>query len=470
LNSATNKPIAREVRSYVDTIDMFKTGIARRFQAKTDMNNESSRSHTVFTLYIKKRPRAERSLAEGTPTALEGRLVICDLAGSERIKKTDAKGQQLNEANHINGSLLVLGRVVAALTDPKQAQHVPYRESLLTRLLQYSLSGWGKTRLVVNVSPSDDNTDETIGAINFGQRAIQIKQAAEKHETLDYKAMYLDLQRQMDKQREVIIRDAMSDFALEKANAVADYEDRVKMLEGEIDILRIEIAQKDDYIAQLNQAAASGTQVAVVQGVTTPARPRAATITSNSGPTFEAPHEGGSFSLSPNASSIIEGAKVEDVLLIMKRSMANRDQRLNEMTELNHKLKEQIRIKEQELLLVASKLRTSRIVADKDKLYYEKVIAELSEKLAGAQGVDFLNANSAQPEEDEEPLQSSSPDDATASPGSSNINLNDEGNDRLWQAIRVLQIKLNDANAYNRTARRAIKMLVYDLDQARVGK
>ena len=73
------------------------------------------------------------------------------------------------QANSINGSLLVLGRVVNALIDGKQT-HVPYRESKLTRLLQYPLSGMGKTSIVVTCSPSMYNRDETLAAVYFGQR------------------------------------------------------------------------------------------------------------------------------------------------------------------------------------------------------------------------------------------------------------------------------------------------------------
>lgn len=74
----------------------------------------------------------------------------CDLAGSERIKKTKASGERLQEAQHINSSLLELGNVIQALAEGNRS-HVPFRNSTLTRLLQEGLSGNCKTRLVVSL-------------------------------------------------------------------------------------------------------------------------------------------------------------------------------------------------------------------------------------------------------------------------------------------------------------------------------
>lgn len=97
-----------------------------------------------------------------------------DLAGSEKISKTGTEGKQLNEAIKINTSLSALGNVIHALCDGKN-QHIPYRDSKLTRLLQESLGGNSLTSLIVNVSPSTFNEAETLTSLRFGQRAKAIK-------------------------------------------------------------------------------------------------------------------------------------------------------------------------------------------------------------------------------------------------------------------------------------------------------
>lgn len=119
-----------------------------------------------------------------------------DLAGSERIKKTGAQGQRLNEAKLINLSLTCLGNVIHALST--KSSHVPYRDSKLTRLLQDSLGGNSKTSLVVAVSPARVNAGETACTLQFGQRAMKVIQFPVKNEEVDYKALCIKLQAQLD--------------------------------------------------------------------------------------------------------------------------------------------------------------------------------------------------------------------------------------------------------------------------------
>jgi hypothetical protein len=258
VSERTGEKIGTRVRNADEALELYRVGSARKEVSKTKMNDTSSRSHCIFTMEISRRPRtlvgggagAAAATSEGddgaptagaaaasAPRALEGKLILCDLAGSERVGKTGAKDRQLQEAAHINGSLLVLGKVVAALTD-KSSQHVPFRESKLTRMLQYSLSGYGKTSLVVNVSPSDYNTDETVSAIMFGQRAIQIKESAKQHVILDYKALYLQLQGQIDTQLESAVESAVRDVRREHDLEVRDLRARIRELEQERDLLR----------------------------------------------------------------------------------------------------------------------------------------------------------------------------------------------------------------------------------------
>ncbi len=241
ISERTGEKIGRRCRNEQEALEFYNIGSSRKEISKTKMNDTSSRSHCIYTLEISRRPKAgaleSNDPSAPPPRALEGKLILCDLAGSERVAKTGAKDKQLQEATHINGSLLVLGKVVSALTD-KNSQHVPFRESKLTRMLQYSLSGYGKTSLVVNVSPSDYNTEETISSINFGQRAIQIKESAQQHIILDYKSLYLQLQSQLDKQLETAVESALRDERREHELEVRDLKARIKELEQERDLLR----------------------------------------------------------------------------------------------------------------------------------------------------------------------------------------------------------------------------------------
>ncbi|KPA83006.1 putative kinesin [Leptomonas pyrrhocoris] len=256
---ATGLPIERPVKDYKSTMDAFKTGMSRKEMASTSMNNTSSRSHTVFTLNINKSRKThavEVGAGGDAAVALEGRLVLCDLAGSERVSKTHAEGKTLDEATHINRSLLTLGKVVAALTE--NAQHAPFRESKLTRILQYSLMGNGNTSLVVNISPSDENVEESLSAILFGQRASQIKQDAKRHEVLDYKALYLQLMADLDNKNDKTLEDA-----LEEERGV--YEDRISALNDQIKLLTEENTMLRNENGQLRAAVPADKLKMIVQ-------------------------------------------------------------------------------------------------------------------------------------------------------------------------------------------------------------
>ena len=131
------------------------------------MNARSSRSHLVAVLTL-------TSVKEGVTTV--GKLSVCDLAGSEMVRKTEAAGQRLQEAKAINRSLSALGNVINALTLPSTQQaHIPYRDSKLTRLLQDSLGGNAKTALIVTASVSSFNCAETLSTLRFGTRAKRLR-------------------------------------------------------------------------------------------------------------------------------------------------------------------------------------------------------------------------------------------------------------------------------------------------------
>ena len=125
-------------------------------------------------------------------------LYLVDLAGSERVKKTKAVEMRLEEAKKINFSLLTLGKCINALAEGNTT-FISYRESVLTRLLQESLGGNAKTSLIVTVSPSSYNADETVSSLNFAQRAMKVKNKPIQNVSVDYHALYIKLQEDFDK-------------------------------------------------------------------------------------------------------------------------------------------------------------------------------------------------------------------------------------------------------------------------------
>ena len=130
------------------------------------MNERSSRSHSVVTVYVSSADVAAGRVARG-------RLHLIDLAGSERVARSEATGDRLKEAQHINKSLSALGDVIAALLEKRA--HVPYRNSQLTRLLSDSLGGNSKVVLLAHVSPESASLPETSSTLLFAQRCSQVE-------------------------------------------------------------------------------------------------------------------------------------------------------------------------------------------------------------------------------------------------------------------------------------------------------
>jgi len=107
---------------------------------------------------------------------ISSKFHFVDLAGSERIKKTGATGKLLKEGISINKGLLCLGQVISSLSDGKKnKEHIPYRDSKLTRILQDSLGGNSRTTMIACVSPSETNYEESLGTIKYASRARNIK-------------------------------------------------------------------------------------------------------------------------------------------------------------------------------------------------------------------------------------------------------------------------------------------------------
>ncbi|PRQ48038.1 putative plus-end-directed kinesin ATPase [Rosa chinensis] len=160
-------------------------GSLSRATASTNMNNQSSRSHAIFTITLEQLRKIHSTFpGNDTPDEDMGEEYFCakfhlvDLAGSERAKRTGSDSLRLKEGIHINKGLLALGNVISALGDEKkrkEGMHVPYRDSKLTRLLQDSLGGNSKTVMIACISPADINAEESLNTLKYANRARNIQ-------------------------------------------------------------------------------------------------------------------------------------------------------------------------------------------------------------------------------------------------------------------------------------------------------
>ena len=223
-----------KVKSTADCEEAFKRGEKNRVTAFTKMNAHSSRSHAILIAKVEKSFSTDNDQQH---IMNKSHLYLVDLAGSERVNKTNSKKMRLEEAKKINYSLLVLGNCIQSLTDLKSG-HVSYRDSKLTRLLQESLGGNAKTSLIVTISPSSYNTEETLSSLNFGQRAMKVKNKPIINRTEDYQAQLFKLQEEYDK-----LTDEYSKLKIEYDKVV---EENQKLKNGEtfINLQRQSIERK----------------------------------------------------------------------------------------------------------------------------------------------------------------------------------------------------------------------------------
>jgi hypothetical protein len=144
----------------------------------TAYNQESSRSHSVFTLTIE-----SKSSTNGIVHIKSSRFNFVDLAGSERTKNANTVGERLKEGCNINKSLSVLGNCINKLSEAgDKSKYIHYRDSKLTFLLKDSLGGNSKTRLIASVSPCSGSYSETLSTLNFAKRVKLIKNKASINE------------------------------------------------------------------------------------------------------------------------------------------------------------------------------------------------------------------------------------------------------------------------------------------------
>ncbi|KAK1316272.1 Kinesin-like protein FLA10 [Acorus calamus] len=173
-----------DVITQKEMVACLEQGSLSRATGSTNMNNQSSRSHAIFTITLEQMRKPNPVLPAGSPVEdmtedyLCAKLHLVDLAGSERAKRTGSEGLRFREGIHINRGLLALGNVISALGDEKkrkEAMHVPYRDSKLTRLLQDSLGGNSRTVMIACISPADINVEETLNTLKHANQARNIQ-------------------------------------------------------------------------------------------------------------------------------------------------------------------------------------------------------------------------------------------------------------------------------------------------------
>ncbi|CAL9732487.1 hypothetical protein MOUN0_N11232 [Monosporozyma unispora] len=166
---------------YPETVDevlmLVSQGNMNRTTHSTNANNVSSRSHSILQITIEQ----TNNRVDLQNEKISGILSIIDLAGSERAAMTKNRGERLIETGNINKSLLSLGNCINSLCQDTII-HVPYRDSKLTRLLQFSLGGNCKTVMIVCISPSSQHYDETLNTLKYANRAKNIKTKIIKNE------------------------------------------------------------------------------------------------------------------------------------------------------------------------------------------------------------------------------------------------------------------------------------------------
>lgn len=279
--------------------EVMQKGDRNRHIAGTNMNERSSRSHTIFRIVVESREKADHNTAAGssedasdtysppltrqrekrlstssdaTATADSGEftgavIVSClnlvDLAGSERVGQTGAEGQRLKEGAHINKSLLSLGTVIARLSeDGGDRGHIPYRDSRLTRILQPSLGGNAKTLIICTITPSSDYIDEALSTLKFASRAKTIQNKPEINEELRGDALLRRLKRASELEKEVV---QMREIERKKVKIEAHNESLLRQLwksqkESERLKRELEMQQSNVFISSngIGNGAASG--------------------------------------------------------------------------------------------------------------------------------------------------------------------------------------------------------------------
>ncbi|TMW64249.1 hypothetical protein Poli38472_012871 [Pythium oligandrum] len=227
----------RQVTLWEHVNSVLAEGNANRNIAATDMNLESSRSHALIFLHLESQHLDTMEIRKST-------LCLVDLAGSERISRSKVEGERLKEAQHINKSLSALGDVMFALQH--KSKHVPYRNSKLTYMLRDMLSGQAKTLMMLQLSPEEDDVEETLSSLQFGARVSQIQMGAVRTSVESGEIFKLKEENRVLEKKLVQVEEQLAvwkEDSLSKNDELEEARERNRRLESELE------QQSDDLVA-----------------------------------------------------------------------------------------------------------------------------------------------------------------------------------------------------------------------------
>ncbi|XP_018096503.1 kinesin-like protein KIF13A isoform X2 [Xenopus laevis] len=236
------------VTNFEDIESLMSEGNKSRTVAATNMNEESSRSHAVFSIIVTQTLYDHQSGNSGERVS---KVSLVDLAGSERVSKTGAAGERLKEGSNINKSLTTLGLVISSLADQAAGKgknkFVPYRDSVLTWLLKDNLGGNSKTAMIATISPAADNYEETLSTLRYADRAKRIVNHAVVNEDPNARVIR-ELREEVEK-----LKEQLSQAESMKAPELKDKLEESEKLIRDLTITWEEKLRKTEAIAQERQ-------------------------------------------------------------------------------------------------------------------------------------------------------------------------------------------------------------------------
>lgn len=237
-----------KVSSPEDIFKVLETSTRKRQTAETELNKGSSRSHCIFTVTV----HTKEPVVGGEDLMRVGKLNLVDLAGSENTKRSGARDERMKEAQAINVSLLALGRVITSLTQKgTKREHIPYRDSNLTRLLQESLGGKAKTCIIATISPASTNLEETRSTLRYAFRAKSIKNNPLVNHKLTKKALIKDYVEEIESlKNQLWAARSKEGFYIDQEN-YNRMNNEISELTKQISSATSQISEKDEQITNL---------------------------------------------------------------------------------------------------------------------------------------------------------------------------------------------------------------------------
>jgi len=200
------------VQDFEETISLLNYGEEHRCYRETSVHEHSSRSHTIFKIYIE-----SKKIGDDKCPVKHSCLNLVDLAGSERLNEFDLKVETTGEAGFINKSLFVLTNVINRLAEGKSG-YIPYRDSKLTRILSIALGGNSLTTIICTVSPAIMNFHQTLSTLRFATRAKIVENAPKINEYVDETSTVAQLLGEVNKLKELLHTKTVDVIRLEKEN------------------------------------------------------------------------------------------------------------------------------------------------------------------------------------------------------------------------------------------------------------